>query len=213
MGRPRLLDKEIKHDERRAELEDAASRLFLTKGYESVSIRDLEQESGLSRGAIYYYVGSKEEVYAGVVLTSMRRVRDEFIQAIDSHARSPRATLKAVLAAYIYQFENERPIYDLLQRFFFGPKPEEVMPERLTEGVNTLVTECVTALTGVIRAGVASGDFYCDDPEFVVMTVWGLMATLPHMNDQNERLRIVGRPRKRLYSDIERVVFRVAGVS
>jgi AcrR family transcriptional regulator len=40
-----------------------AFRLFLTKGYDRVSMNDLVNASGLSKGAFYHYFSSKEELF------------------------------------------------------------------------------------------------------------------------------------------------------
>lgn len=37
--------------------------LLLTKGYDGVSISDIQRETGLSRGLLYHYYGSKEELF------------------------------------------------------------------------------------------------------------------------------------------------------
>lgn len=48
-----------------------AFKLFLTKNFEKVTIADLERALELSRGAIFYYMKNKEELF--------RRVVDKYI--------------------------------------------------------------------------------------------------------------------------------------
>lgn len=45
----------------------SAFRLFLLKRFHGVSLSDIEKESGLTRGAVFYYVDSKEMLYHDVV--------------------------------------------------------------------------------------------------------------------------------------------------
>lgn len=53
---------------------DAATHLFVEKGYEKTTIQDIVNElDGLSRGAIYHHFRSKEEIIDGVV---RRRIPD-----------------------------------------------------------------------------------------------------------------------------------------
>lgn len=42
---------------------DAATRLFMEKGYEHTSIQDIIGQTGLSKGAIYHHFASKEEIF------------------------------------------------------------------------------------------------------------------------------------------------------
>jgi len=48
---------------RRAEILDAARRCFAAFGYEGATVVRLEKETGLSRGAIFNYFGSKDELF------------------------------------------------------------------------------------------------------------------------------------------------------
>ncbi len=47
---------------RRAEVLDAAARVFHQKGYEATSIQDIADEVGILKGSVYYYISSKEDV-------------------------------------------------------------------------------------------------------------------------------------------------------
>ncbi|MBF6621391.1 MAG: TetR family transcriptional regulator [Patulibacter sp.] len=47
---------------RRAEVLDAAARVFHAKGYEATSIQDIADEVGILKGSLYYYISSKEDV-------------------------------------------------------------------------------------------------------------------------------------------------------
>ncbi len=45
----------------------AAFKLFITKQFEGVSLSDIETESGLTKGAVYYYASSKKELFRNVI--------------------------------------------------------------------------------------------------------------------------------------------------
>lgn len=65
---------------------DAATRLFIEKGYEKTTIQDIVNAlDGLSRGAIYHHFGSKEEIIDGVVkrLIPSSKYLDEINQRKD----------------------------------------------------------------------------------------------------------------------------------
>ncbi|MFE1961753.1 TetR/AcrR family transcriptional regulator [Streptomyces sp. NPDC059479] len=47
---------------RRQKIIDIAATLFARQGYAATSINDLGQAVGLARGALYYYIGSKENL-------------------------------------------------------------------------------------------------------------------------------------------------------
>jgi AcrR family transcriptional regulator len=55
------------HAVRRDEILDAAERQIRTIGYDAMSIQDVQDELGVSRGAIYHYFRSKEAILEAVI--------------------------------------------------------------------------------------------------------------------------------------------------
>ena len=49
------------------ELFSAAFRLFILYGYDGVSFSDIEKATGMSRGAIFHYVDTKQELFRQVI--------------------------------------------------------------------------------------------------------------------------------------------------
>lgn len=45
----------------------AAFRVFLSKRFERVTISDIEKESGMTRGAVFYYAKTKLDLFKQVV--------------------------------------------------------------------------------------------------------------------------------------------------
>src|SRR6201988_5503764 len=57
----------VKHpDVRRAELLDRAAGLFLSHGYDNVSLNDLIADAGVSKGAFYHWFPSKDALIAAL---------------------------------------------------------------------------------------------------------------------------------------------------
>jgi AcrR family transcriptional regulator len=63
---PRTVNLEV-HKVRRDAFLDVARRLIVTKGYEQMSIQDVLDELETSRGALYHYFDSKQDLLDGVV--------------------------------------------------------------------------------------------------------------------------------------------------
>jgi len=59
---------------RRAEILEAAQAVFARHGYEGATVARLEQESGLSRGAIFSYFESKDALFVAIVARSSDRL-------------------------------------------------------------------------------------------------------------------------------------------
>ncbi|VBB09645.1 tetr bacterial regulatory protein hth signature [Lucifera butyrica] len=87
----------------------AALRLFLLRGYKYVSLVDIAGEAGITKGGIYHYFGSKEEV----LCTALHYLFDRFeakYQELFSCSQGVREILDTVIA----EREMERYTYQLL---------------------------------------------------------------------------------------------------
>ena len=57
---------------------NTAARLFAEKGYNGVSMREISEETGLSKPTIYYYFGSKEGIYKELIHAGLSNGTKEF---------------------------------------------------------------------------------------------------------------------------------------
>jgi AcrR family transcriptional regulator len=53
--------------ERKAQILEAASRVFLKKGFDAARMEDIAESAGLSIGGVYWYYKSKEDVILGLM--------------------------------------------------------------------------------------------------------------------------------------------------
>ena len=63
--------------DRRKCLVQAAHRLFASRGYYNTSIADILKESGCTRGVLYYYFSSKEELGYAAIDEAMRLIVEQ----------------------------------------------------------------------------------------------------------------------------------------
>ncbi len=61
---------------RREQILEGARRCFARHGYEGATVARLEDEIGLSRGAIFSYYASKDELFVEIALETSRRLTD-----------------------------------------------------------------------------------------------------------------------------------------
>src|SRR3954464_212452 len=71
---PRLTPDRL--DARRAQILAGARRAFARHGYEGATVRILEQETGLSRGAIFHHFRDKETLFLALAEQDARATAD-----------------------------------------------------------------------------------------------------------------------------------------
>ncbi|SFS55148.1 TetR family transcriptional regulator [Paenibacillus sp. 453mf] len=62
---PKLTDR--RKEQRRLQILDAAKCVFAKKGYGAVSLKDIIEETGMSRGWIYLYYQTKDEIFEALL--------------------------------------------------------------------------------------------------------------------------------------------------
>jgi AcrR family transcriptional regulator len=96
--------------ERPGEILKAARELFLTRGAESVTTRQIAARVGISQTALYVYFSSKEQMLDALAEEAWRSLADALAAADpnDAEGSDPVSRLRAILSAYM-RFWLRRP--------------------------------------------------------------------------------------------------------
>jgi AcrR family transcriptional regulator len=65
---------DTEHSDTKLEIMDRAATLFAEQGYGSVGISEVGSATGLGRGALYYHIGSKEELLCDIMTAYMQNL-------------------------------------------------------------------------------------------------------------------------------------------
>ena len=146
---------------RRDAILDVAERLMRTCGYEEMSVQDIQDELGVSRGAIYHYFGSKAEILDAV----SERTTDTVIAVIepiaDDVGLTPLAKLQQVFAvAGQWKAERKELMVALAQAWYSDHNL--LVRERLGHMVTARLTPLIA---GILRDGKAEGVFNIGSPD------------------------------------------------
>jgi AcrR family transcriptional regulator len=146
-----------KGEARRQVIIDTSARVFARRGYHATGIIELCSANGLGKGALYHYIGSKEELLAAI----HDRVMDEVMLGADRVAQaggSPPAQL-AMLGDELLDVIHRYPdhVWVFLHEFpaLTGERAEQFRLRR---------QEYERRVEAVLRAGNDSGEFRDVDP-------------------------------------------------
>jgi AcrR family transcriptional regulator len=106
--RTRILDlacpaapkRERRKDARPRELLDAALALFVEQGFAATKAEDVAKRAGVSKGTLFLYFGSKEELFKAVVRENIAGQFSEFNVALDSFTGSTESLMRSFMAAW-----------------------------------------------------------------------------------------------------------------
>ncbi|GAB2604600.1 TetR/AcrR family transcriptional regulator [Spirosoma areae] len=167
--------KEREREEMRKLILDAAQKLFLTNGFEKVSIRNIADEIEYSPATIYLYYKDKNDLFFALHQAAFTKLIDEF--APIAHIEQPMDKLIKMGRLYL-QFAFDNPeLYDLM---FIMTAPIDTLDCR--EDVWEDGHHAFGILQQVVRACIDTGDIKHTDAERAALMIWstvhGLAALL-----------------------------------
>jgi AcrR family transcriptional regulator len=108
---------EERKTERREQILDGARRCFAENGYEGATVARLEKEIGLSRGAIFNYFPSKEDLFIELAVRDSARMSDLWVNdGLEAVVRSVVELDPAWLSVYLELFRRIRTDDDFRER-------------------------------------------------------------------------------------------------
>ena len=149
---------------REREILKATRELFDENGARDAQIEDIARAVGVNRAIIYRHFSGKEELFA-LTLVSYLEELETRLTAASARETTPKARLVAVTEAFI-DFGVEYPAFvDCAQTLMRRPGPEllEEISESSLFRLGRGISACLTQLSDVLDAGVASGDFAVPD--------------------------------------------------
>src|SRR3970282_567352 len=100
---------EERKTERREQILAGARRCFAEHGYEGATVVRLEKTTGLSRGAIFNYFGSKEELFVELAVRDSARMSDLWVNGgLEAVVREVVELDPAWLSVYLELFRRVR---------------------------------------------------------------------------------------------------------
>jgi AcrR family transcriptional regulator len=141
---PRAVDRaRMPKDERRAQLLDAASEVFVASGYHAAGMDEIADRAGVSKPVLYQHFPSKLDLYLNVVDLHIDALIEAVRVALESTTDNAER-VRATVEAYFDFVESEGEAFRLL--FESDLISEKAVRDRLDQ----LTLRCADAVSAVI---------------------------------------------------------------
>jgi TetR/AcrR family transcriptional regulator len=163
--------KERERARRREEIIDAAEKVFFSSGISVATMDDVAEAAELSKGTLYLYFKSKEDLYLAINLRGTGILRGMFAEAVAGKSQGLEK-VRAIGDAYFAFFKKYPDYFNAMMHYesnnFDISDPEAPAAKCAMEGVetNSLVVEA-------LRIGIADGSIRKDlDVEKTALILW-----------------------------------------
>lgn len=147
--------KEREKGARREEIINAAERIFFEKGFALATMDEIAESAELSKGTLYLYYKSKEDLYLGVALRGSEIMYGMFQRAIAT-AENPIRHLFNLGEAYFAYFQEQRK-YFRMYYFLENPQIHSQVSNEMMEQCELLDTRIWDLVVGIISRAIEEG--------------------------------------------------------
>jgi AcrR family transcriptional regulator len=111
----------LQTDERKTQLLDLGIQLFSARRYEDISIEDVAEAAGISKGLLYHYFANKRDFYVETVRAASLKLRH--LTEPDPKL-PPISRLPAAIDAHLNYIQEHGPVYSAIYRSGVTIDPE-----------------------------------------------------------------------------------------
>ena len=166
---------------RRRDILLAAARVFARDGYVNATLDDVAAQMGVTKGVIYYYFRSKEEIFTEIRATAIREAIER-LEAIIARGDPPAVTLRAAIRDLVGH------IFDDLDRFANVLRAGHRLSEASRTEIRSLQRHYERLIRGIVEAGVTAGAFIALDPTLMTFTMLRAVLGVPDWYSPQGRL-------------------------
>lgn len=151
---------------------EAATRVFGRHGYAAVSVDELTDEIGLTKGSVYHYFRSKADVLLSATVATLESFRDEIAQRADELTGvTPEARLLELLEKHNELTAKRHEAFIFLVRTRRAVEEAASAPQR--RELRALHAAYEAPFVEAIRHGIGAGVFRAVDPVVTARFVLG----------------------------------------
>jgi AcrR family transcriptional regulator len=152
----------------------AARKLFFDNGFKAVTVDNIAAKAAVSKGSIYLYFDSKEEIYAQVLVADNIERHKELIEFNTKEAPAEELLFQYA-QHYVDDFFSNKELFRILMTFMLQTEQMNLTPQQNAELIRT-TNENIKFISGILQKGIDSGDFSATiDIRQTQNAIWGLL--------------------------------------
>jgi len=190
--------KEREKQARRETIMASAQELFFAKGFNATTMDEIAQRAELSKGALYLYFASKEELYVSVMSEGLAILFDRTEEAFKLGLPPDQMIRKFGEVRYRYYLdyrEYYRIFFFLEHRDVAQQLPRELIQDNLEKGIRNF-----QRFIEVIQQGIDQGIFAPVDPRKAAVAFLGATNGVLFLFEEELSKEIIG-------TDVEQLIF------
>jgi AcrR family transcriptional regulator len=142
---------------RKSAILKAARKLFFERGFRSVTVESIAKKAELSKGAVYLYFKSKDEIYSQILLNDINIFHGKVIGLIEGGGRASEMLFR-LSSVYVDFFLKDRELFRILITFMLHANHSN-LPEDFQVHIIKSTNKTIDVIENIITCGIESGEF------------------------------------------------------
>ncbi|MBI3786960.1 MAG: TetR/AcrR family transcriptional regulator [Ignavibacteriales bacterium] len=183
--------KEREKEQRREEILNAAQKIFFEKDLQASTMDEIAEAAELSKGTLYLYYKSKEDLYLAVMMRGIETLHTMFCAVIS--VKRPIAVRLAMLGEAYFQFFLKYRNYFRMFYFFQNPQFHKQVSPEIMEACTMANQKLWQLVIGLIQKGIEEGSLRPNlQPAEAAVMLWSSSnAIMTRMDTQGEYFKSV----------------------
>jgi AcrR family transcriptional regulator len=166
--------------ESRKRILDEAIRLFISRGYDGISMREIAEACQLSKAALYYHFKSKEDLFLAIMNESL-----EELTTLLTHFRNQPGSTRTAISGFVHSiFIDISPEHRALIRLANQDMTKLSLEQRESFS-KKYQKDFIGGITSILVDGIQSGELHPTDPALVTWIFLGML--YPFFNPEFSR--------------------------
>ncbi|MGD1044772.1 MAG: TetR/AcrR family transcriptional regulator [Bacteroidota bacterium] len=192
--------KEREKEHRKEEILDAAQKVFFEKELATATMDEIAETAELSKGTLYLYYKSKEDMYLGVLMRGMEELHIEYERIGLSDISTVEKMVKLEKAYVDYFFKNRK--FFRMTNFLQSPHFHKQVSDEMKQSCDAEGQKVWNVIDSVLQRGVEEGVLRPDfNPIELGVIIWSNMTSLLSRIDNEGEMW-----KKRFNIDLERTL-------
>ena len=160
-------------ENRKSAILKAARKLFFEKGFKSVTVESIARKAELSKGAVYLYFKSKDEIYSQILLDDIDKFHRKVADIFEEGGQASDMLFR-LSTTYVDFFLRDRELFRILMTFMLHANHSN-LPEDLQKHIIKSTNKTIF-MEKMFQYGIDTGEF---PPSINVKqcrnALWGLL--------------------------------------
>jgi len=150
--------REKERESRRSAILKAARKLFFDRGFKSVTVDNIAAKAEVSKGSVYLYFKSKEEIYTQILINDSIATFEDWKNKFSAKDMPSAELLLEFADNYIDYFLNENELFRILMTFMLHADDMILTDEQNSQLLQT-TNDNIKFVSEILQKGIDSGEF------------------------------------------------------